>query len=53
MLRHSFGLEHEAAVIEAAVEQAIQDQLTTADLGGNATTVQVEAYIIQCITGQG
>jgi len=32
MLRHSFGLEREAAAIEAAVERALGDGLRTADL---------------------
>lgn len=41
MLRHSFGLEAEAARIEAAVAQALADGIKGADLGGNATTAEI------------
>jgi 3-isopropylmalate dehydrogenase len=38
MLRHAFGMEAEAAAVEAAVDAALGDGLRTADLGGDATT---------------
>jgi 3-isopropylmalate dehydrogenase len=38
LLRHSLGLEAEAAVIEKAVDQAITDGCRTADLGGKLGT---------------
>lgn len=47
MLRHSFGLETEAAALEKAVDQAIADGCRTADLGGSLTTRQMTDEIIQ------
>ncbi|MEL1250741.1 3-isopropylmalate dehydrogenase [Aurantiacibacter gilvus] len=41
LLRHSLGLEAEAARIEAAVGKALQDGVTGADLGGSAGTTEV------------
>lgn len=41
MLRLSFGLDAEAAAIEAAVEQALADGSVTGDLGGSLSTSQV------------
>ena len=38
MLRHSLGLEAEAAAIERAVHGAVQDGCRTADLGGSLST---------------
>lgn len=38
MLRHSFGMDGEAAAVEKACEQAIGEGLRTADLGGRAST---------------
>ncbi|ACL65228.1 3-isopropylmalate dehydrogenase [Anaeromyxobacter dehalogenans 2CP-1] len=38
LLRHSLGLEPEAAAIERAVDQAITDGCRTADLGGKLST---------------
>lgn len=46
MLRHSFGLETEAAALERAVDQAIADGCRTADLGGSLTTRQMADEII-------
>ncbi len=46
MLRHSFGLEAEAAALERAVEQAIAEGCRTADLGGTLTTRQMTDEII-------
>ena len=36
MLRHSLGMPEEAAVVEQAVQQVLQDGWKTADLGGGA-----------------
>ncbi|MCB2089742.1 MAG: 3-isopropylmalate dehydrogenase, partial [Sphingomonadaceae bacterium] len=41
MLRHSFGLEAEAARIEAAVAKALEDGVLGGDLGGNAGTEEI------------
>ncbi|NBC35162.1 3-isopropylmalate dehydrogenase [Novosphingobium sp. FSY-8] len=41
LLRHSLGLEAQAARIEAAVEKALVDGIKGGDLGGTATTTQV------------
>lgn len=49
MLRHSFKLETEAAVIENAVEQSITEGARTADLGGTLTTRQMADEIIKHI----
>ncbi len=46
MLRHSLGLETEAAAIEKAVEQAISEGCRTADLGGRLSTKQMADEII-------
>jgi 3-isopropylmalate dehydrogenase len=35
MLRHSFGMEVEAAQIEQAVARALKDGIRGGDLGGN------------------
>lgn len=45
MLRLSFGLEAEAAAIEAAVEAALAGGHTTGDLGGGLTTFAVGQWI--------
>jgi 3-isopropylmalate dehydrogenase len=41
MLRHSFGLEAEAARIEAAVAKALEDGVRGGDLGGNEGTAAI------------
>jgi 3-isopropylmalate dehydrogenase len=48
LLRHSLGLEQEAAAIEAAVQKALADGLRTADLakeGALSTTAMADAVI--------
>jgi 3-isopropylmalate dehydrogenase len=47
LLRHSLGLETEAAAIEQAVDATITAGARTADLGGNLTTTQMADEIIQ------
>lgn len=46
MLRHSFGREEEAVRIEAAVAQALADDVKGADLGGNAGTEEIGTAIV-------
>ncbi|WP_137679591.1 3-isopropylmalate dehydrogenase [Aurantiacibacter suaedae] len=41
LLRHSLGLEEQAARVEKAVSQALADGITGADLGGSASTSEV------------
>ncbi|WP_108787820.1 3-isopropylmalate dehydrogenase [Erythrobacter sp. Alg231-14] len=45
MLRHSFGMETEAARIEAAVERALADGIRGADLGGDHGTQAIGAAV--------
>ena len=45
MLRHSFGLEAEAARIETAVERALADGFLGGDLGGNHGTAAIGAAV--------
>ncbi|MFZ5912181.1 MAG: 3-isopropylmalate dehydrogenase [Chloroflexota bacterium] len=46
LLRHSLGLEAEAASIESAVERAISEGARTADVGGKLNTRQMADEII-------
>ena len=46
LLRHSLGLEAEAASIEKAVDQSITDGARTADIGGTLNTRQMADEII-------
>jgi len=46
MLRHSFNLDREAALIEAAVDATITAGCRTADLGGKLTTRQMADEIL-------
>jgi len=50
MLRTSFGLESEAAAIEAAVEAALDAGQVTGDLGGNLSTQEVGEWISQNVS---
>jgi hypothetical protein len=47
MLRHSLGLEAEAAAIENAVDETITAGARTADLGGKLNTRQMADEIIK------
>jgi 3-isopropylmalate dehydrogenase len=49
LLRHTLGLEHEAAMIEKAVDQTITDGSRTADLGGKLSTTQMADEILKRI----
>jgi len=47
MLRHSFGLEAEAAGVETAVAQALADDVKGADLGGSAGTGEIGRAVLE------
>jgi 3-isopropylmalate dehydrogenase len=47
LLRHTLGLEAEAAMIEQAVDQTITDGARTADLGGKLSTTQMADEILK------
>jgi 3-isopropylmalate dehydrogenase len=47
LLRHSLGLEHEAASIERAVDRAISDGYRTRDLGGTLATTAMTDEILR------
>jgi 3-isopropylmalate dehydrogenase len=49
LLRHSLGLEQEAHAVEAAVEAAIASGCRTPDLGGEQTTQQLTAAVVDNI----
>jgi len=49
LLRHSLGLEAEAAAVERAVDAAITGGARTADLGGKLSTRQMADEIINCL----
>jgi len=51
MLRLTFGLEQEAAAIEAGVDAALYGGHTTADLGGPLSTSQVGDWIAGHVSG--
>lgn len=46
LLRHSLGLEAEAARIEAAVAKCLADGIKGADLGGSASTAEVGTAVV-------
>jgi 3-isopropylmalate dehydrogenase len=46
LLRHSLGLDADAAAIEAAVDAVIERGVLTRDLGGGATTQDVTAAVL-------
>lgn len=55
LLRYSLGLEKQAQAIEAAVRRVLDDEsvggygLRTADLGGNATTVELGDKVVEVL----
>ncbi|MCA9601862.1 MAG: 3-isopropylmalate dehydrogenase, partial [Myxococcales bacterium] len=51
MLRWSFGLDREAAAIEAAVEAAIRAGERTKDLGGALGTEQMGSAVVARVNG--
>jgi 3-isopropylmalate dehydrogenase len=46
LLRHGLGLASEAAAVESAVERALDAGLRTADLGGEADTLQATRAVL-------
>jgi len=51
LLRHSLGLDAEAAAIEAAVDAVIERGVLTRDLGGDASTAEVSAAVLGELEG--
>ena len=51
LLRHSLGLEDEAASIERAVDDVVGRGVLTADLGGKSNTRDVTAAVIAALDG--
>jgi 3-isopropylmalate dehydrogenase len=47
LLRHSLGLEAQAAQIEAAVAKALADGVRGADLGGSLGTAQIGDAVLE------
>ena len=50
LLRHSLGLEDQAARVEAAVARALADGIRGADLGGSHGTVAIGSAIVERLT---
>ena len=50
LLRHSLGLEQQAARVEAAVASALADGIRGADLGGTHGTVAIGSAIVERLT---
>lgn len=51
LLRHSLGLETEAAAIEAAIDAAISEGARTRDLGGTLSTRQMSDAVLAKLLG--
>jgi len=49
LLRHGLGLESEAAAVEAAVADALDRGLRTADLGGSAGTAEATSAVLELL----
>ncbi len=49
LLRHSLGLEAEAAAIETAVDQVLRDGPHTRDIGGSSSTAAVRDAVLAAI----
>jgi 3-isopropylmalate dehydrogenase len=47
MLRHSLGMEAQAAAVESAVDQALAEGLRTRDLGGEASTADATRAVLE------
>ena len=52
LLRHSLGLEKEAAAVEAAVDRVLRDGPHSRDLGGSAGTVKVCDAVLAALAGR-
>jgi len=51
MLRHQLGMHDEAAAVESAVDRALAGGLRTPDLGGDATTDEAAAAVLEHLQG--
>jgi 3-isopropylmalate dehydrogenase len=51
MLRHQFSMQDEAAALESAVDRALSGGLRTPDLGGDATTEEATAAVLEHLQG--
>jgi 3-isopropylmalate dehydrogenase len=49
MLRYSFSLETEAALLEKAVSDAVNSGIVTGDLGGDLNTSQVVNWLVEAV----
>jgi 3-isopropylmalate dehydrogenase len=49
LLRHSLGLEDEAAQVEAAVEKTLADGVRGKDIGGTSNTLEIEAALLAAL----
>ncbi|MBI3934208.1 MAG: 3-isopropylmalate dehydrogenase, partial [Acidobacteria bacterium] len=49
MLRHSFGLEKEAAAVEQAVTKAVASGALTRDLKGTSSTEEVGKAVLKLL----
>ncbi|WP_049620678.1 3-isopropylmalate dehydrogenase [Frateuria defendens] len=52
LLRHSLGLDDEAAAVEAAVEEVLREGPHTRDLGGDAGTAAVRDAVLHALAMQ-
>src|SRR3954454_17000827 len=50
LLRHGLGREDEAAAVESAVDRALEQELRTRDLGGDATTEDATRAVLEKVT---
>jgi 3-isopropylmalate dehydrogenase len=49
MLRHSFGLEHEAHAVEESVRKAVEAGVRSRDLKGTATTEEIGKAVVRSL----
>jgi 3-isopropylmalate dehydrogenase len=49
LLRHSLGLEAEAAAVEAAVQKTLADGVRGKDIGGKSNTAEIEAALLAAL----
>ncbi len=50
LLRHSLDLSAEAEAVEAAVEKTLEDGVRGKDIGGSATTAEIEAALLRALS---
>lgn len=49
LLRHSLGLKDEAALVEAAVEKTLGDNIRGKDIGGSSNTTEIETALLAAL----